>query len=213
MWRLKGLFISARNGHVKRMLLAHYHSRAPNRHIDVYCVSNTLYKKAQRALQRRSTLNIQQTIAAANQKLTSSEIHELRQFCQRIPLRRQIIETRHFLNTRLVALFERVEMWMNASAGAASNRQAGSELLRDVQEDLRRVSALNICELLLANYVQSLGASMEAGNEDFYRANMEILQVPFSMYYPALITRAPLTNSQLREWMRGSGRHLCTYQY
>jgi hypothetical protein len=138
-------FISARNQHVKRQLLTNYDAQTRIRKIDVFCVSNSLYREGNEEMTkiaRRTSGNVVEKTAAAQQVLSSSCIRELRDFCQGIPSRSQIMETKHFLNTRLIALFEKTELWLNASvAGVAANRQAPPAYLTELQAELKMVSS------------------------------------------------------------------------
>lgn len=91
---------------------------------------------------RRSSSNaVASKGLAARQQRVSSGIDELREFCQGIPRSSQIAETRHFLDTKLVALLEQADMWLTASvAGVAANRQAEPGFLGELQEELQAVS-------------------------------------------------------------------------
>lgn len=150
--RRNHLFISARNQHVKRQLMMHYAAKSPTRKIAIFCVSNKLYREAcnqksriELSMQnRRRSSNLTERNSAANQMLASSGICELRDYCQGIPSSSQIKETRHFLNTRLVKLLEKTEIWLTASvAGVAANQQAAPGFLGELQAELKNVSFLD----------------------------------------------------------------------
>jgi hypothetical protein len=143
-------FISARNEHVKEHLTRHYEPQRLVRTIDAYCVSNTLYRKAaghrarnqQNANNRRrsSNIHINDRNSAANQMDISSGIPQLRDFIQGIPLDSQISETRHFLDTRLVTLLEKADLWLNASvAELAANQAAAPGFVQELQTELKIV--------------------------------------------------------------------------
>jgi len=146
--RRTGIFISARNNHVKQRLKRHYESQSQARKIDVFCVSNTLYRKAadqhsriQESLRnrRRSSLTDDRS-AAADQMLQSSGIPELRDFVQGIPTKSRIAETRHFLETKLLTLFEKTSLWLNASiSDIATNQPAAPGFVQELQTGLKTV--------------------------------------------------------------------------
>jgi hypothetical protein len=149
--RRTDLFISARNEHVKRQLIRHYASQRQIRTINVYCVSNTLYRDAVSQLtpveqsnrNRRPLSNVEDRTAAANQKLRSSGIPDLRSFIQGIPSESQVAETRHFLNTRLLTLFEKIDMWLTASVpGMAANQPAAQGFVEELQAELKTVRTI-----------------------------------------------------------------------
>ncbi|KAH8590098.1 hypothetical protein B0O99DRAFT_635601 [Bisporella sp. PMI_857] len=176
------LFVSARNEHVKRHLVRHYASQRQVRTIDVYCVSNNLYREAadlqdgvQRSISnRRRSSNLGDRISAADQMLRSSGIPELRDFIQGIPVKSQIAETRHFLNTRLLSLLEKTQMWLTASASEiAANQAASPELVQEIQTELKA----------------KFDTSVETSHGDLTNAKMEILHRPFSLAPCPLITK------------------------
>ena len=149
--RRADLFISARNKHVKKQLIRHYASQRQIRTINVYCVSNTLYLEAANQLtrvqqsnrNRRRLSNIEDRTSAANQKLRSSGILDLRYFIQGIPSESQVVETRHFLNTRLLTLLEKIDMWLNASVpGMAANQPATQGFVEELQAELKTVRTI-----------------------------------------------------------------------
>ncbi|RDL41569.1 uncharacterized protein BP5553_01548 [Venustampulla echinocandica] len=171
--RRNHLFISARNRHVKLRLERHYEAHAITRRIEVFCVSNTLYREAcdlrarvEQAMQtRRRSLNIIDRSLAAEQQLASSGICELRDFCEGIPRSSQIAETRHFLDTKLVALLEQTEMWLTASvAGVAANRQDAPGFVGELQAELQ------------ANFNESLDTT----NGELSDVKLEMLQRPLT---------------------------------
>jgi hypothetical protein len=77
---------------------------------------------------------------AIQAKLDGSGIIELQEFCQDIPSRSQIAETRHFLNTRALDLLQKVELWCNARDTSEDRRQAPVEILLALQTKLENVS-------------------------------------------------------------------------
>ncbi|KAL5349513.1 hypothetical protein ACLOAV_005808 [Pseudogymnoascus australis] len=142
--RLTNLFISARNQHVRRLLRSNYESGTQTRNIEIFCVSNHLYSEAQaegRKLEARRRQSGGHTSAdernqAIQAKLDGSGIIELQAFCQDIPSRSQIAETRHFLNTRVLDLLQKVELWCNARDTSEDRRQAPVERLLELQTNL-----------------------------------------------------------------------------
>lgn len=71
----------------------------------------------------------------------SSGILELRDTIRGIPSKSQTLETRHFLNTSLVALLEKTELWLNASVvELAANQAAAPDFVQELQRELRTVS-------------------------------------------------------------------------
>jgi hypothetical protein len=149
--RRADLFISARNEHVKQQIMTHYASQRQTRTINVYCVSNTLYLKAvnlqtpvqQGNRNRRRLSNIEDKTAAANQMLRSSGIPDLRYFVQGIPSESQVVETKHFLDTQLLTLIEKIEMWLTASVpGMAANQPATQGFVEELQAELKTVRTM-----------------------------------------------------------------------
>lgn len=144
--RRAGLFISARNEHVKRQIRQHYESQGYLRSINVYCVGNVLYSKAverqQRARNVQSLSHKEDLTSAADQMFRSSGIPDLQHFIQGIPSNSQVAETRHFLNTRLVTLLEKIELWLNASVpGMAASQLATQAFVEEIQTELKTVGA------------------------------------------------------------------------
>ena len=75
--------------------------------------------------------------------LRSSGILEMRDFIQGIPSKSQIAETRHFLNTRLLTLLEKTDMWLNASVpGMAANQPAAPGFVQELQTELKTVRTI-----------------------------------------------------------------------
>jgi hypothetical protein len=146
--RRKSLFIKARNDHVKRHLLELYNTQREARNINVYCVSNYLYKRAvEDQTKSRRRLRQSQTSIAQGQRaeldIEISGIPELRDFVQEIPSKSQILETRHFLETKVVALLEKTDMWLNARVPEeAASQPAAPEFIRELQSDLKAVCVL-----------------------------------------------------------------------
>ncbi|KFX86752.1 hypothetical protein V490_08886 [Pseudogymnoascus sp. VKM F-3557] len=143
--RRTNLFISARNEHVRRILRSSYETITQTRNIEIFCVSNNLYSEAQaegRELEARLMRSRRRTSAnerhqAIQAKLDGSGIIELREFCQGIPSRSQIAETRHFLNTRVLDLLQKIELWCNARDTSEDRRQAPVEILLTLQTKLK----------------------------------------------------------------------------
>lgn len=149
--RRADLFISARNEHVKRQLMRHYHSQSQIRTINAYCVSNTLYLKASNQLtrvqqssrNRRRSSNTEDRTSAANQMLRSSGIPDLRNFILGIPSKSQVVETKHFLDTRLLTLFEKIDMWLYASVPEmAANQPVARGFVEELQTELKTVRTM-----------------------------------------------------------------------
>jgi hypothetical protein len=75
--------------------------------------------------------------------LQSSGIPHLRWFIQGISSESQILETEHFLNTRLLTLLEKIDMWLNASVpGMAANQPAAQGLVQELQTELKTVRTI-----------------------------------------------------------------------
>jgi hypothetical protein len=75
--------------------------------------------------------------------LRSSGIPELRDFIQGIPSKSQIAETRHFLNTQLLTLLEKTDMWLNASVpGVAANQPAAPGFVQELLTELKTVRTI-----------------------------------------------------------------------
>ncbi|KFZ11693.1 hypothetical protein V502_07457 [Pseudogymnoascus sp. VKM F-4520 (FW-2644)] len=171
--RRTNLFIFARNQHVSRLLRTSYETGTQTRNIEVFCVSNNLYGEAQtegRELEarirrpgRRITSATERNLAI-QAKLEGSGIIRLQEFCQGIPSRSQIAETRHFLNTRVLDLLQKVELWCNARDASENRQQAPIELLHTLQAKLRN----------------DFNASLETSDEKLYDAKEDLLKRPFS---------------------------------
>ncbi|OBT38703.1 hypothetical protein VE00_10646 [Pseudogymnoascus sp. WSF 3629] len=171
--RRTNLFIFARNQHVRRLLRTTYETGTQTRRIEIFCVSNNLYGEAQaegRELEARirrpgrRTTNATEQNQAIQAKLDGSGIDRLRDFCQDIPSRSQIAETRHFLNTRVLDLLQKVELWCNARDASEDRRQAPVELLRTLQAKLKN----------------DFDASLAISDDELYGAKVEMLRRPFS---------------------------------
>lgn len=75
--------------------------------------------------------------------LQSSGIPDLRDFIKGIPSKSQIAETEHFLNTRLLTLLEKIDMWLNASVpGMAANQPAAQGFAQELQTELKTVRTI-----------------------------------------------------------------------
>ncbi|RFU26950.1 hypothetical protein B7463_g9389, partial [Scytalidium lignicola] len=132
----KHIFISARNQHVKSRINAYYAAQSRSRNIAVHCVSSYLYRDA--CIERNRRSGNQSRIMAANQKIEDSGICELRDYCQEIPSMSQILETRHYLHTRLVRLIEKINMWLiSGVAGTAALQEAAPTFLNELNEELK----------------------------------------------------------------------------
>jgi hypothetical protein len=163
--RRTNLFIFARNQHVRRLLRTTYETGTQTRRIEIFCVSNNLYGEAQaegRELEARirrpgrRTTNATEQNQAIQAKLDGSGIDRLRDFCQDIPSRSQIAETRHFLNTRVLDLLQKVELWCNARDASEDRRQAPVELLRTLQAKLKSVRVLYLSISMRLNKIRIL---------------------------------------------------------
>lgn len=134
---------------MKQKILKNYEPQRQTRTIDVYCVSNKLYREAsdlQETNNCRRSSNEARTndkVSAANQMRQSSGIPELRDFIKGIPSKSQIAETRHFLKTRLLSLLEKTNLWLNASVpGVAANQPAAPEFVQGLRDGLKTVGLL-----------------------------------------------------------------------
>ncbi|KAF4625419.1 hypothetical protein G7Y89_g12745 [Cudoniella acicularis] len=171
--RRKGLFMSARNEHVKRHLQRHYAAQRRIRTISVFCVSNTLYNRAtneririsESIRNRRRSFNIDDRNSAAEKKLQSSGIPELQNFVKRIPSESQVKETRHFLETRLLTLLEKTNMWLSASVPEmAASQPAAPGFVQELQSDLKT----------------KFDTSVEKSHAELNHAKTQMLQRPLS---------------------------------
>ena len=142
------MFISARNNHVKQQLKRHYGLQRQVRTIDVFCVSNTLYfdasseqSRVQETLRnRRRSCATDDRSSAADQMLQSSGIPDLRDFIQEIPMKSQIAEVKHFLETKLLTLFEKTNLWLNARFPEIDgNQPTAPELVQELQTGIETV--------------------------------------------------------------------------
>lgn len=71
----------------------------------------------------------------------SSCIPELQDFVRGVSSKSQIDETRHFLNTKLVNLVEKAEMWLNANLpGIVATQPSAPEFVLELEADLKQVS-------------------------------------------------------------------------
>lgn len=152
------MFIFARNHHVSGLLRARYETQSQIRRIEIFCVSNSLYGEAQaqrrdlEARLRTSAASGRQSnagviaakTAAIQAKIDGSGIAQLREYCQNIPSRSQIVETRHFLNTKVLELVQKVGLWYSARSASENSRQAPPEVLNRLQAGLRAVSFLYV---------------------------------------------------------------------
>ncbi|KFY22450.1 hypothetical protein V493_06579 [Pseudogymnoascus sp. VKM F-4281 (FW-2241)] len=170
--RRTNLFITARNQHVQRLLRSSHETGPQARNIEIFCVSNSLYSEAQaegRELEarrrqpgRRAT-SVTERHQAIQAKLDGSGIIELQEFCQDIPSRSQIAETRHFLNTRVLDLLQKVELWCNARDTSEDRRQAPVEILRRLQTKLGN----------------DFNASLATSDDELHDAKVNMLRRPF----------------------------------
>ncbi|KFY43837.1 hypothetical protein V494_01801 [Pseudogymnoascus sp. VKM F-4513 (FW-928)] len=112
---------------------------------------------------RRRTTSATEQFEAIRAKQDGSGIIRLREFCQGIPSRSQIAETRHFLNTRVLNLLEKVELWCNARDVSEDRRQAPVERLHTLQRTLK----------------DDFDASLIKCDEELYEAKVDMLR-PFS---------------------------------
>ena len=89
--------IKARNDHVTAGLQKAYNDKAPDGHLDVFCVSNTWYTK----YSRKGNVEL----------VRGSGIPDLRKFCYGITADAQLREARHFLG-RVFGLVNSLELWV-----------------------------------------------------------------------------------------------------
>lgn len=120
------LLINARNAHVTSGLQAAYTARAPGGHLDVFCVSNKWYGKQS----RKGNVDLVQ----------ASGIPALRRFCHSITADAQLREARDFLQTRVFALVNSVELWVG---GCLSQSQRGRARRSEVSEGHGAVLRVN----------------------------------------------------------------------
>jgi hypothetical protein len=143
VFRRNGYFISARNEHVKGEIRSRYRTRQPDRVLNVHCVSSTLYwigEKKKRTARRSTPDLFSDRRSAGLQMLENSGIPALREFIQEMPSKFHVSETRHFLETRLLDLLQKVGIWLNARVvDVAANQPIAPGLLQDLQHQLCRV--------------------------------------------------------------------------
>jgi hypothetical protein len=89
--------MKARNDHVTAGLQKLYNDKAPDGHLDVFCVSNTWYTK----YSRKGNVEL----------VRGSGIPDLRKFCYGITADAQLREARHFLG-RVFGLVNSAELWV-----------------------------------------------------------------------------------------------------
>jgi hypothetical protein len=89
--------MKARNDHVTAGLQKLYNDKAPDGHLDVFCVSNTWYTK----YSRKGNVEL----------VRGSGIPDLRKFCYGITADAQLREARYFLG-RVFGLVNSVELWV-----------------------------------------------------------------------------------------------------
>ncbi|KAG9235237.1 hypothetical protein BJ875DRAFT_459547 [Amylocarpus encephaloides] len=162
----KHLFIAARNDYVESQLTHRYATQSLVRSIRIFCVSNTLYSDAIAAQtdanRRRSSINVtDDKVAIAKQKMITSGIPQLQDYVRGIPSESQIAETRHFLKTRILTLFEKSEMWLNANVqDMAAAQPAAPEFVLELQENLGRN---------FRGAVETCSGELDATKEQFLR--------------------------------------------
>lgn len=126
------MFVDARNQHVTEGLQAAYASKAPNRRLDVFCVSNRLYEKFARKGNKEFVL--------------ASGIPGVRYFCHSISADAQFREAKYFLRSSLFSLINSLHMW---TSSALSDRDGDAS---DDPEETRRTLDLrmtvSVCQLL-----------------------------------------------------------------
>lgn len=98
---LELLLIEARNSHVREGLQRAYATKAPDGHLDVFCVSNKNYDKYSR--KGNSTL------------VVASGIPEVRRFCHSVTAEAQLREAQHFLRSALFSFLNSLEMWARSA--------------------------------------------------------------------------------------------------
>ncbi|TVY75935.1 hypothetical protein LSUE1_G004583, partial [Lachnellula suecica] len=100
------LLIDARNAHVKEGLQQAYSFNIPGGKLEVFCVSNTTYEKYARK--------------GNNEMVRGSGIPDLRRFCHTLTAGAQLLEAKHFLQSKLASLLSSVQIW--ASAGPSPTK-------------------------------------------------------------------------------------------
>lgn len=135
--------MSGRNHYVKNKLLDYYRGHASRRDMRAFCISNSNYTDSRKSLkslpQRDSSINVDKRLSF-NQKIQSSGIPELRDFCQSIPLRSQTEEVKHFLCTRVKGLIEKTDLWLAVTVSGLLENHAVRESIESIQTDLSDVS-------------------------------------------------------------------------
>ncbi|KAH8812284.1 hypothetical protein F5884DRAFT_784973 [Xylogone sp. PMI_703] len=121
------LLINARNDHVKEGLQNAYASKVPGGRLEVFCVSNTTYKKYSRK--------------GNTEMVLVSGIPELRRFCHKITAGAQLLEGKHSLQATLPSLLSSVAIWAGSSLPRpqADDHGQGKSIhgfLQDVKEEI-----------------------------------------------------------------------------
>ena len=137
------IVIEARNQYIKAGLQKAYAAKVPNQTLDVFCVSNTMYRD------NSEIGNIP--------KVQASGIPELRIFCQTMTADARQREAIHFLSSTLGSLLNSLELWSsasNAASEAIGARTAASmhEELQKIQEGVSAVSNLLLCVAYIDRY-------------------------------------------------------------
>lgn len=68
--------------------------------MDVFCVSNTMYEKFSRK--------------GNAEMVSASGVPEVRRFCHSITASAQLLEAKHFLQSKLSSLLDSIELWANS---------------------------------------------------------------------------------------------------
>ena len=114
--------MTARNEHIKKLVLQKNIQRLKNKTLHVFCVSNKMYGQYKKKGRKYKSY------------MTMSGIPELRQFCHQIPAGAQFRVAEHYLNVRLKYLVQSVRLWLTAGSNAFHNDATIRRLLDTVHE-------------------------------------------------------------------------------
>jgi len=131
--RQQFLLVDARNNHVKEGLQAAYASKVPGGRLQVFCVSNTTYEK----FSRKGHVDM----------VRASGIPQLRQFCHSVTARARLLETKHFLQSKLSSLLNSINLWADTTPVLPTIEHGGPdesifEALKDVEQKVCTISCL-----------------------------------------------------------------------
>jgi len=145
------LLIDARNSHVKEGLQKAYASKVPGGILEVFCVSNTTYEKFSRK--------------GNAEMVRASGVPDVRRFCHSITAGAQLLEAKHFLQSKLSSLLNSIELWANSSP--VSTR---------VEDDVSDDSVFEALQGAKIKLFQSFNESRNDFNSSFRELLLELLE-------------------------------------